>query len=606
MQAEGHAVVEARVAAPPLGDHRLLGAEGAVALLDRDGVIDWWCTPALDDPPQLWSLLDPAGGTARWWNAVGVRTIGPEAGPAARTVLNVDGELVACWDALVRLDGQPAIVRLVRSTTAPVGLTHELRAGGFDGAPATVTVQSTGTSPPHHVDGSTFASVEATPDGWEAVVIGRPDVVGGPIDPQALAALVRAAERRSAELASAADVITAHRNRVEVGLAVLDACTDARTGAVVAAPTTSVPEVPGADRQFDYRYAWLRDSSLAASVAALVGRLDVTLRHLDWLVQRCLACEGVPVPMTRTNGDPVPDEREVPGVAGWAGSRPVRVGNDATEQVQLDGPGFIADALWTLVTSGGLLHRAGYRAVAAVADVIDGAPGRSGGVWELRRPADLANADVGRWLLADRCRRLSRVHEPWAWRRRRRWHRVERDARRRVLGGLRPSGAMPLVYGEPAVDGAGLLLVALGLLRGDDAHRLVDGTLRELGVGDPIEAVRRYTPGIDDGFEGIEGAFVPVSWWAVSALARLGRTRQAHELADRLCQALPGLQPEVLDDGEALGNTPLVWSHAEAARALYLLRSGDVRRRTGPVGLALFRLARIFRARRTLRALRAA
>jgi hypothetical protein len=269
--------------------------------------------------------------------------------------------------------------------------------------------------------------------------------------------------------------------------------------------------------------------------------------------------------------------------------------------VQVDGAGAIADALWTLVACGGRRHRAGYEAIAAVADALDGAPADTGGIWELRIHADVANADVGRWLLADRCRRLSYLHQPLAWRRRLRWRGVERDARRRVLASLRPSGAMPLVHGEPALDGAGLLLVALGLLRGRDGHRLVDGTLHELGLGDPVHSVRRYTPGVDDGFRGVEGAFVPVSWWAVSVLARLGRTDEAHALADRLCAALPGLQPEVLDDGEALGNTPLVWSHAEAMRALFLLRAADVRSRAGPAGAALWRAVRVVRARRALR-----
>jgi hypothetical protein len=236
-------VVEAPVTAPPIGGHRLLGADGTAALLDPDGVVDWWCHPGLDDAPQLWSLLDPAGGTARWWNAVGVRRVGPPAGPTARTVVDVDGELLACWDGLVRVDDQPTLVRLVRSTTKPLGVTHELRAGGFGGSRATITARSSGSAPPHHVSDSTSTSLEARPDRWEAVVVGRPDVVARAIDVDALVAALEAAERRTRELAEAAHVVRAHRDRVEVGLAVVDACTDARTGAVIAAPTTSLPEV---------------------------------------------------------------------------------------------------------------------------------------------------------------------------------------------------------------------------------------------------------------------------------------------------------------------------------------------------------------------------
>lgn len=594
----GPAAEPRAVHAPPLEGHRLLGAEGAAALLDGDGVVDWWCHPFLDSPPQLWSLLDPHGGVARWWNATGVRTVGRPAGPSARTTLNVDGHLISCWDALVRIDGRPVLIRLARSTDGPLGVTHELRCGGFDGSEPTLEALTSGGTPPHHVEGSTFVSLELQPDRWDAVVLAEPGLVALPLDVDALVAHVRAADARAEELADSAQVITAHRERVAAGLLVLDACTDPATGAVVAAPTTSVPEVPGADRQFDYRYAWVRDASAAASVAALVGRPDVVRRHVDWLLERCFPCEGPLTPVTTTSGEPVPEERAVPGIAGWGCSSPVRVGNAASSQVQLDGAGAVAEAIWTLVSTGSGLAPAASRAVGDLADqVLAREPGPTGGIWELREPADLSSADVGRWLLYDRVLKLSRVHQPWAVRRRRRWARGRDEARDRFLAQLLPSGAAPLVYGGDDADGAGLLPIVFGLLGRHDAaaHSLVDGTLLSLGIGSPVRAVRRYPADVDDGFTGREGAFVPVCWWTVSALAQLGRLPEAHALADRLCEALPGLQPEILDHGRALGNFPLVWSHAESARALYLLRAGDVRRRWGAPGVAVWRAAQVVR-----------
>jgi hypothetical protein len=581
--------------APPLDGYRLIGTEGTAALIDGDAVIDWWCHPHLDSPPQLWTLLDEHGGTARWWNATGSRSVGLPAGPSARTAVNIDGEVLSCWDSLLRIDGEPAIVRLIRSTTRVLGVTHELRAGGFDGSPATITVHSTGASPPHTVGASTFTSLEVAPDRWEAVVLARPGSLAHPLDVVRLRAAVHAAEARAEELADAAIVVTAHRDRVATGLLVLDACTDPGTGAVVAAPTTSVPEARGADRQFDYRYAWIRDASIAAAVAALVGRTDVVRSHLHWITDRCLSCEGIPTPVTRASGDPVPDEVEVDDVAGWGGSTPVRTGNAAKDQVQIDGAGAIAEAVWTLVTTGSGLARAAYRGVAVVADhVADLGPVPTGGMWELREPVDVASADIGRWLLLDRARRLSRVHQPLATRRRRRWREAEEAARGRVLSNLLPTGATPLVYGRPHADAAGLLLVIYRLLDRDDpvAHRVVDGTIQELGRGHPLTSILRYPNEVDDGFEGAVGAFVPACWWAVSALAQLGRVADAHDLADELCKALPALQPEILD-GEALGNLPLVWSHAEATRALYLLRAAGIRARWGSAGLALWRAGRV-------------
>jgi hypothetical protein len=590
------------VHAPALGRHRLLGAAGVAALVDDHAVIDWWCPARLDAEPQLWSLLDAAGGCARWWNSVGLRTLGGPVGVCARTTLNIDGEVVSAWDAVAHLDRHPVIVRFVRPTTRQLGVTHELRAGGFLTPAARLAVRASAGDPPHHVDGSTFVSLETRPYRWEAVVLGPPGALLRPIDVDELRAAVDEGERRADALTRVSSVVTAHRDRVSQSLLVLDACTQPETGAVVAAPTTSLPEARGGDRQFDYRFAWLRDASLAASVAALVGHPRSTARHVDWLVDHCVACEGLPSPVTDLAGGEVPEEQVVDHVAGWGGARPVRVGNAAKDQVQLDALGLVAEAVWILFSATGRLRPAGCRVVADLADLVVEQPaGPTHGIWEHRVARDFASADIGRWLLLDRAVRLGRVHRPWAWRRRRRWKRGASAARDRVLGGLLPSGALPLVHGEPDADATGLLAVVLGLVGRDDpvAHRIVDGTLAELGIGDPVTGVRRYPTESDDGFRGVVGAFVPVSWWAVGALAQLGRREEATELADHLCRSLPGLQPEVLDDGEALGNLPMVWSHAEAARALYLLRVADVRARVGRAGLVVWRAWRLVSAQRS-------
>jgi GH15 family glucan-1,4-alpha-glucosidase len=493
------------------------------------------------------------------------------------------------------------LIRLVRSTTSPLGITHELRAGRFGPeGPVTVTAASTGDSP-HHVGGSTFCNLLVDPEEWGAVVIGRPDAVAGEVDVAGLIAAISRAEDRAQQRVDACRVVRTHRDRLETAMVVLDACTDPVTGAVVAAPTTSIPEVAGADRQFDYRYAWLRDASLAAGVAASLGRGDVTSAHVDWLTRRCLSCEGVPVPVVRTNGEAVPDEVEVRGVAGWAGSRPVVVGNAAKDQVQVDGAGLAAEAVWALVRSGAGLARPAYRAIAALADVVaDRAIEPSGGIWELRTPVEGTSADLGRWILFDRAWRLSWVHQPWARSRRARWRAAGDEARRRLLGARLASGAVPLVYGEPHADATGLLPVVLGLLdrRCGVAGEIVDGTLEELGIGDPVRGLARYSREVADGFEGDVGGFVPVSWLAVSALAQLDRVEEASALADRLCEVLPALQPEILDGETPLGNLPLVWSHAESARAVYLLRLAQLRRRYGRFGAGAWQVARGLRARR--------
>jgi hypothetical protein len=582
----------------------MLGADGMAALISESAAIDWWCQPRLDDDPVLWRLLDPDGAVARWDGATPLDVDDRSVGPSLRTVVRIGDARVECWDAVLRRRELPVIARLVRALDHPCTVTHQLRAPAFRGSANPVRVRALGgtidVAEAHHALDS---AVHAVTDGWRAVLVGSAAAVEEPWTVPDLVREIEAAEALAARRTEPVSIVTSHRERVAATLGVLDACTVPGGGAVIAAPTTSLPEVRGADRQFDYRYAWLRDASLAVSVAALVGEVGVARRHLRWLVDRCVACEGIPPPLATVDDADPPVETTVPRVAGWGSSLPVRVGNAARDQLQLDGPGFVAEAVWITFATSGHRDRGAYDAVAALSDAVCDLPADhpSAGIWEQREPASVSNADVGRWLVHDRARRLSWIHEPLAWRRRRRWRAASEAARRRFLAGRLPSGAAPLVYGRPEPDGAGLLPVVLGLLPATDpaAAALVDATIAALGSGDPLVTLRRYPATVDDGFDGDEGSFVPVSWWAVSALAKVGRVADAHALADRLCASLPGLQGEVISpSGEMLGNTPLVWSHAEAARALYLLRVADLRDRFGRAGVVAWRTWQLLRAHR--------
>ena len=163
---------------------------------------------------------------------------------------------------------------------------------------------------------------------------------------------------------------------------------------------------------------------------------------------------------------------------------------------------------------------------------------------------------------------------------------------------LRDDGLLPQSYDDERADASALLAVVLGLFDRDDprAALIVDTTIDALQSG-PF--LYRYEPGTDDGFHGVEGAFVPASWWAVSALAVLGRVDQAEQRANELCGALPGLIAEEIDPetGDSRGNVPLVWSHMEAARALYLLEVATIRKRYGALGYLTWRLSRYVRLR---------
>lgn len=591
--------------APELDAHRLLGDGTMAALLRPDSTIDWWCGPAFDDEPLLWSLLDPGGAFARYSNAVPIEVPRRAAGPLLETLVRIDGHAIDLRDGLLVLDGTPALVRLARCDDTSLDLEHELSLGGFerlarsrwDGTvaqfgPFEVHVTSNGAAHPSPSDASVLVSRMQAPAGsWASLVIS----LGAPVThrPDALLEVLLDAERRRDADLDQAHLPAPHRDRCADALAVLAACTYEPTGAPVAAPTTSLPEAPGADRQFDYRASWLRDSSLALAIAAELRADRLAHPYVQFL--RTIGPDALlDAPVRTIRGGDVPAERIVPGIAGWLGSTPIRVGNDAAGQVQYDALGFVVDALAAAHRHTRRLRSTDRRMVRTIADACCDEPHQpSSGIWELREPADLVCADIGRWTALDRAIRIEGHRRP---RHARRWRRARRAARWRMLDALTPDGFLPQTYGGTTPDASGLLLVILGVLRPGDprADRLVDRTTADLGTG---AFLHRYPPGPDDGFDGFEGAFVPVSWWRVTALAQLGRIDDADRIANDLCATLPQLLPEEWRHGRATGNTPLLWSHMETARALTALDTDHQHRRRRRLAAAmrtrLYHLARM-------------
>jgi GH15 family glucan-1,4-alpha-glucosidase len=330
----------------------------------------------------------------------------------------------------------------------------------------------------------------------------------------------------------------------------------------------------------------------------MVGRPDIAARSLRFL---CGLPSIFDAPVYGVDGTPVPDEREVPGVCEYDGSAPIRAGNAAKGQQQYDALGVVVEAVSVFVQHGGRLDAELWRLVVSICDRMCQPPHeRTNGIWEVREPRPLVSADIGRWLALDRAVWLGRFLRPSTGRRR--WIETRRAVRERVLSELRADGRIPQEYaGDPdRLDASALLVPIFGMLHRRDARasRLIDAHIERLGDG-PF--LNRYAPDESDGFTGREAAFVPCSWWAVAALAAVGRVEEAEARADALCRALPPLVAEQFDpcDHVNRGNIPLVWSHMEAARALRFVDVARTRQRGGAPLLALSRAAAFVRGRIT-------
>ncbi len=590
--------------APAIEDHRLLGGGRCAALILPDALIDWWCAPSFDSPPLLWWLLDPGGAAARWHGSRPLHRDERPAGPSARTVIEIDGRRVECWDGLVD-DEQGTgtlLIRLVRALDEPLEVVHELAVGGLGPAAGSWTSGTTTAGSAHlavvggasHSHGhSLTTSVAAQPGRWSGFCVSvNAEAPGAPAD---LAELLAKAEGRVTKLLAGSRLPRHHPERARDALLVLDACTYRPTGAVVAAATTSLPEAPGGTSQWDYRYTWLRDASLAVSVAALLGQRDAAKQYLNFVHDMTKGRKVPSGPLTDVRGETAPAEREV-DAAGWAGSRPVRIGNDARDQIQYDSLGLLVQAISVYLQTGGPLDAATWDLVRSIADELSGeVQAKTNGIWELREELPLVDADIGRWLALNNALWIARLRHPLT--RRAHWKRARGEARARVLSAIRSDGGLPQAYcaGRDWSDASALMVPVFALL-GNDARAgaLIDAVRADLAAP-PF--LYRFPPNSP---EGGEGAFLPVTWWAATALAVVGRYDEARELADELCRRLPRLLSEEVDPatGASLGNTPLVWSHMEAARTMYVLDAARVRRRFGVVGLAAWRLFRYAQLRR--------
>jgi len=373
------------------------------------------------------------------------------------------------------------------------------------------------------------------------------------------------------------DHVGAYHDEIHQSLLVLKALTYAPTGGLVAAPTTSLPERVGGPRNWDYRFCWLRDATLTLLAMLTAGYKDEADRWRDWLL-RAVAGDPADIQiMYGLGGERRLDERVLEWLPGYENSQPVRVGNAASEQLQLDVYGEVIDALYQTRAHGAPPNDAIWALMRKLFEWLEvGWRLEDAGIWEVRGPKrHFTHSKMMAWVAFDRGVRC--IDEFGRSGPRERWVAIRDEIHAGVLERAwnEEKQAFAQSYGSDALDASVLLMPLVGFLPADDPRFVstVDAIRREL-MRDGL--VLRYIPEKSaDGLPGDEGVFLPCSFWLADVLAMQGKTSEAKELFERLLDLRNdvGLLSEEYDTvaRRQLGNFPQAFTHLALVNTAFVL-----------------------------------
>lgn len=590
-----------------IADYGLIGDGETAALVSRDGAIEWLCLPRFDSDACFAALVG-GEGDGRWLLAPDGEVTGSSRRYQGDTLIletlwtTPTGE-AAVIDFMPMRGEAPDVVRIVEGRGGRVAMRSAL-ALRFDYGRVSPLVERRSARELAAVAGPNAAVVRADvglEHGGDAITsrfeVGEGERVAfamtwhpshegepAPLDPPRDLENTRAFWRNwIAQLRYDGP----HRDAVARSLLTLKALAHAPTGGMVAAPTTSLPERPGGARNWDYRYCWLRDATWTVIAFVEAGFDAEAAAWIGWL-RRALAGEPVDLqPLYTVTGRRRAPEQEADWLSGFDGARPVRIGNAAHGQFQLDAYGEVLDAL-LIARRRGVGGDCGrlVRLLAARLEELWDRP--DAGVWEERGPPrHHVQSKLMCWVAFDRAAAWFEEDEKPALAAR--YRGLADQVRDQVLErGFDPGrGAFTRAYGDPALDAAALLVPLVGFLPADDPR--VAGTVaaieREL-VRDG--QVRRYLPEqAGDGVGGGEGAFTPCGFWLAAVRAMQGRAEEARATFARLCGAandLGLLSEEVGAGGELLGNFPQALSHLSLVCTALTFGGGRAPRRLGADG----------------------
>ena len=366
-----------------------------------------------------------------------------------------------------------------------------------------------------------------------------------------------------------------YREQVVRSALVLKALTNGPTGAIVAAATTSLPEEIGGVRNWDYRFSWLRDSSLTLNALFALGLTEEAHAYMDWLKRTTAGRAKALQIMYGVGGERFLPEVELDHLEGYRGSRPVRIGNAAASQFQLDVFGELLDTVWLYRQHGGDVDEIFWEFLTRVGGaVLDLWAEPDQGIWEIRgEPRHFVYSKVMAWVALDRLVKLAeldrREGDLDGWR-------AARDEIRDLIEREGVDGSVfTQSFGDGGkLDAANLMIPIVGFVAHDDPR--ARATVAK--IADELSAdgfVYRYVTDGVDGLSGDEATFAICSFWLVECLARGGEVDRARELFERLlsfCNDV-GLLGEEIDphSGEMLGNFPQAFSHLGIIQAAIAL-----------------------------------
>jgi GH15 family glucan-1,4-alpha-glucosidase len=626
----------------PIADYALLSDRHSAALVSRDGSIDWLCFPRFDSPSIFGRLLGDEAGhwSIRATKATQVTRRYLDRTMVLETTFHAPAGTVTITDALAMGDGnrghdlgRDAPHVLLRRATcikgevdlsveyAPrpeYGLVHPLfeavdggvvAFGGADvvalSSPVALTVDPSAVSGQLQLRRGESASFALHHS--KRAETGSAQVWTQPEIETRLEDTVSAWESWS-ELHQA--YVGPWRDLVHHSGRVLQSLSFAPTGAICAAATTSLPEVVGGARNWDYRYAWVRDASFTIEALWVAACPDEANQFFDYMTSSAagsLDRGGDLQIMFGVGGERDLTERELPHLEGWRHSAPVRVGNGAWHQRQLDVYGELLSAVDRL--SDQLFDNTSRRVGPMAAPDKWGAPPdlapatrrffvqladaaarrwqeKDQGIWEVRgEPRDYLYSKLMCWVALDRAVALadhldasSRVGA---------WEQTQVQVREAILtrGWSDRAGAFTQSFGSDELDASSLMLPLVGFLPADEPRVLATINATEERLTDERGLVYRYRS--HDGLDGEEGTFLLCTFWLAQALARAGQTDRARSVFERAAAFVNdvGLLAEEADpvSGELLGNFPQAFSHIGLVNAAWAISEAE-RRQGSPAG----------------------